>query len=79
MEVQDVGDWIDEAPWRDQKVTLLWIGPGGAATQAWSLSQKREILPRPGGTYYAVWTGQFHSEVRRIPDDQVMAVLERIR
>lgn len=79
MEIPDAGDWIDKAPWRDRKVTLLWISAAGATAQGWTLMEKRALLPRPGGTYFVVWTGEYHSEVRRLTDEQVAAVHERIR
>lgn len=57
-------------PIKDRVVTLIRIANAGV-TQAYSVSEKREMLRTFGkdDTLVAVWTGKWHSDVFRIPNE----------
>ena len=71
-----LGDWLDAAPWRDRKVSLLRIpsDPAEGIEQAHTLTDKRALLGRSGGTVLALWTGQWRTDARMVTPDDLAAL-----
>lgn len=76
--IESVGDWIDIAPWRDRKVSLLLLD-GPVVTQADTLGDKRALLAETdafGPTVLVLWTGKWRTEARRATPDDVSRIAE---
>jgi hypothetical protein len=62
MDIEPLGDWIEVAPWKSKRVTLLDID---GKRQALTLADKRELLVDVApASLWAVWTGQWSSHAR---------------
>lgn len=73
----DVGDWIQSAPWRGRKVSLILTGD--VFRQASDLVGKRAILESQTGRVLVLWTGQYTTHARIIHTAEERAdVLEKL-
>ena len=69
--MEPLRDWIDVAPWRSRK--LLLINPT-ELTQAATLTEKREMLPKDRLLLIAAWPGQWPSSARYFGPQAAAAV-----